>query len=110
MKKTFSLFFLLLLIISCSTKSTPPKEKSVIHYPPWVLNPFYKGYIGAVGVAKKEKNVSLPQQKRIAIIVAQGHLSQIVKTVVNSEYTKIEKYNYNKKRYEKIIKQLLKQS
>ena len=108
MRKIFSLFFII-LIISCSTKSIPQQSKS-IQYPPWILNPFYKGYIGAVGVAKKEKNISLPEQKRIAIVVAQGHLSQIVKTVVSSEYTKIEKYDYNKKRYEKIIKQLSRQS
>ncbi len=103
-------YLLFFFMVSCGIHTENNSIKQTQHYPPWILNPFYQGYIGAVGVARKDKNLSLTEQREIAIAVAQGHISQIIRTVISSNFIKIERYNYNKKKYKKIIKFLSKQS
>jgi len=67
-------------------------------YPIWVYNPNYGGYIGAVGIAKKDVG-GYTEQKRIAVMVAQANLAKQIKLLVNSTiYT--EKILISKKDYE----------
>lgn len=68
-------------------------------YPIWFYNPNYGGYIGAVGIARKTKNIGYPEQKRLAIMIAQANLSKQLKLLVNAEvYT--EKLRISRKDYE----------
>jgi len=67
--------------------------------PIWVYNPNYGGYLGAVGIAKKLEKGGYPEQKRIAIMIAQSNLAKQIRILVNSEvYT--EKLRISKKDYE----------
>ncbi len=67
--------------------------------PIWVYNPNYGGYLGAVGIAKKTAKGGYPQQKRIAIMIAQANLAKQIRLLVNAEiYT--EKLRISKKDYE----------
>ncbi|EDP73807.1 LPP20 family lipoprotein [Hydrogenivirga sp. 128-5-R1-1] len=67
--------------------------------PVWVYNPNYGGYLGAVGIAKKPQRGGYPQQKRIAIMIAQSNLAKQIRLLVNAEiYT--EKLRISKKDYE----------
>lgn len=67
--------------------------------PIWVYNPNYKGYLGAVGIAKKTAKGGYPEQKRLAIMIAQSNLAKQINLLVNAEvYT--EKLRISKKDYE----------
>jgi hypothetical protein len=86
----------------------PPKEKKLNlktkyplknGYPVWVYNPNYGGYLGAVGIAKKSVKGGYPEQKRIAIMIAQANLAKQIRLVLNSKvYT--EKMRISKKEFE----------
>ncbi|RMD46739.1 MAG: hypothetical protein D6834_02025 [Aquificota bacterium] len=68
-------------------------------FPIWVYNPNYGGYLGAVGIARKTKRGGYPQQKRVAIMIAQSNLAKQIRILVNAEvYT--EKLRISKKDYE----------
>ena len=79
--------------------------------PVWVYNPNYGGYLGAVGIAKKPARGGYPQQKRIAIMIAQSNLAKQIRVLVNAEvYT--EKLRISKgdfETYKSKLKSLSKQ-
>ena len=79
--------------------------------PVWVYNPNYGGYLGAVGIAKKPARGGYPQQKRIAIMIAQSNLAKQIRLLVNAEvYT--EKLRISKgdfETYKSKLKSLSKQ-
>ena len=87
-------------------KSIQPKELKIKTkyplkngYPVWVYNPNYGGYLGAVGIAKKTQKGGYPQQKKIAIMIANANLAKQINLIINSEvYT--EKIRISKKDYE----------
>ena len=97
--------------VSISSKERPlSKTKYPMKngYPIWFYNPDYDGYLGAVGIAKKQG--SFYQQQRVAKISAEAELAKKIKVVVNTELkltqTKIEAgvMNYYRSRLETFSK------
>jgi len=56
-------------------------------YPEWFYTPVYDGYIGAVGIAKKQPSGGMAAQKRVARMMAQKELAKQVEVLVTSELT-----------------------
>ena len=65
--------------------SLKPKSKYPMKdgFPVWFYTPVYDGYVGAVGIAPKQK--SFTAQKRVAKMQAQKNLAKQIKVLVKSE-------------------------
>ncbi len=65
---------------------TSPAESGLIEgTPPWFFNPGHEGYLGAVGMAKKQARGGYAAQKRLAVTIAEAELSRQVEVLVNAE-------------------------
>ncbi|MCD8554243.1 LPP20 family lipoprotein [Seleniivibrio sp.] len=97
-----------------SVMSLKPVTKYPIKngYPEWFYTPTYDGYIGAVGIAPKQPNGGLAQQKRVARMNAQSGLAKqidvLVKTELNLESTNVDRATV--KYYEQKLSTLTKES
>ncbi|ADD67982.1 hypothetical protein Dacet_1210 [Denitrovibrio acetiphilus DSM 12809] len=54
-------------------------------FPEWFYTPVYDGYIGAVGIAPKQRSNSLSAQKRVARVQAQKNLAKQIEVLINSD-------------------------
>ena len=59
-------------------------------YPIWFSNPNHDGYMGAIGIAKKQRTGGYNKQKRLAHRIALAEIAKQIKVRVDSELT-IEK-------------------
>jgi hypothetical protein len=67
--------------------SLKPKTKYSLKngYPEWFYSSVYDGYIGAVGIAKKQLRGGYSAQKRVARMQAQKNLAKQINVLVKSE-------------------------
>lgn len=61
--------------VSEISKAGKDRKQKTIDYPPWIFNPSMGGYLGAVGVAKKQKS-SVRSRQWVAEKVAMAELSR----------------------------------
>ncbi|WP_022850130.1 LPP20 family lipoprotein [Limisalsivibrio acetivorans] len=77
-------------------------------YPVWFYNPNYDGYIGAVGISKKQPRGGYVLQKRLAKALAMSELAKTVNVLVESELniTKLNVDTETVKYYRKKVESL----
>ncbi len=81
-------------------------------YPVWFYTPVYDGYIGAVGIAPKQRSGGLSAQKRVAKMQAQKELAKQIEVLVKSEVS-VETLNVDKptvKYYQEKINSMTRES
>ncbi len=79
---TFILFFLSLPSFA-GTEISQAKHPMKADYPVWFQNPNHDGYLGAVGIAKKQSDFRT--QRLVALRIAQSELAKEIELIVHSE-------------------------
>lgn len=82
------------LLLSCARDVQVKKDEKGVQqqrsspeesYPVWFYNPGHEGYLGAVGMAKKQERGGYAAQKRLAVTIAQAELARQIEVFVNSD-------------------------
>ncbi len=80
-----------LSVMSCMARPNPQlMGNPASSLPTWVKNPRYDGYLGAIGIAKRDDNSGYERSRRLAKILAEAELAKQKQILINS-ICKLEK-------------------